>query len=59
MIEDILLETFCGVGALIYWLFKGCKTKLKDEIENHKIRNAITSIIISILVVVIIIKVIY
>ena len=59
MIEDILVEIFCGLGALIYWLFKGCKTKLKDEIENYKIRNTITSIIIYILIVVIIIKVKY
>jgi hypothetical protein len=61
MITDILVETgvwlIYGFGASVYWLLKGCKTKLSDEIENHKLRNSIRSIIIFILIVVIFIKV--
>ena len=61
MLADLLLEIgvwlIYGLGASIYWLLKGCKTKLSDEIENYKLRNSFTSIIIFILIVAIIIKV--
>lgn len=56
---DILIDLggwlIYGLSASIFRLLKGRKTKLKDEIENHKLRNAITSIIIFILLVIIII----
>ena len=61
MIVDFLVEVFVwliyGLGALIFWLLKGCKTKLIDEIENYKIRNAIASSTIFVLIVVIVVKV--
>ena len=61
MIADFLAEIFIGLiygsGALIYWLLKGCKTKFKDEIENYKLRNTITSIVIVALIVGIFIKI--
>ena len=61
MISDILVDIgvylIYGFGALIFWLIKGCRTKLADEIENHKLRNSIVSFIIFVLIVAIIIAV--
>ena len=61
MIVDFLVEALAwliyGLGAFIFWLFKGCKTKLTDEIENYKKRNAVTSSIIFILIVIIFMQV--
>ena len=61
MLADFFIETgmwlIYGTGASICWLLKGCKTKWIDEINNHKIRNAILSIIIFVLIVSVYIKV--
>ena len=61
MIVDFLVEALAwliyGIGATIFWLIKGCKTKLTDEIENYKIRNSIASSIIFIIIVFVVIKV--
>ena len=61
MIVDFLVEAFAwliyGLGAIIFWLFKGCKTKLTDEIENHKIRNSVASSIIFVLIVIVVMQV--
>ena len=56
---DILIDLggwlIYGLSASIFRLLKGRKTKLKDEMENYKLRNSITSIIIFVLIVIIII----
>jgi hypothetical protein len=61
MIVDFLVEALVwliyGLGAIIFWLFKGCKTKLTDEIENYKKRNAVASSIIFVLIVIIVMQV--
>ena len=61
MIVDFLIEALVwliyGFGAIIFWLFKGCRTKLIDEIENYKIRNAVASSIIFILIVIVVIQI--
>lgn len=61
MIVDLLVEALAwiiyGLGALIFWLFKGCKTKLTDEIENYKRRNAIASSIIFVLIVIVVMQI--
>ena len=61
MIVDFLVEALAwliyGLGAIIFWLCKGCKTKLTDEIENYKIRNSVASSIIFILIVIVVMQV--
>lgn len=61
MVADLFIEIgmwlIYGLGALICWLLKGCKTKLIDEIEKYKMRNIIVSIIIFALIVTVVIKV--
>ena len=54
---EIGLWLIYGLGAFICWLLKGCRTKLTDEIEYYKFRNAIMSIIIFALIVFVVIKV--
>lgn len=32
------------LGGFVVWLLKGCKTKLKDEIDDDDIRNYIVGV---------------
>jgi uncharacterized Tic20 family protein len=60
---DIKLVVY--IGAFIRWLFKGCKTKLKDEINgnfqpkwaaNYDLENTITGLVgIAVIIIVFII----
>lgn len=49
IVWEIIFSIFYGIGALIFWLLKGCKTSFKNEIKEHKYRNAFTGVFIFIL----------
>ena len=49
---EFLFYLLYGIGALLSWLAKGCKTKLQDEIsDDHKVRNASIAICLFIVLV--------
>jgi hypothetical protein len=43
IILEIIYYLFYGLGAFVFWLFKGCKTSYNDELTNHKKRNGIVA----------------
>ncbi len=57
VVVDAIAYLLYGLGALVCWLLKGCKTKLADEIENYKMRNAILSSIIFVIIVMIVMQI--
>jgi hypothetical protein len=49
---EFLVYLLYGIGAILSWLAKGCKTKLEDEIsDDHKIRNASIAICLFIILI--------
>ncbi len=57
VVVEVIAKLLYGLGAFIFWLLKGCNTKLTDEIENYKMRNAILSSIIFALIVMIVMQI--
>jgi hypothetical protein len=46
-IYQILLFSLSSIGGSIFWLIKGCRTKVSEEyLKKHLLRNIFTSTII-------------